>query len=112
MVLHTISIFNVLKFLNIEKFVAYLVSFPLTRSLDTKACRHWKAHSGDFLRSWRVSSGLSLKKVGTGPGDQGDVFINPCLGEALIKLDCFILIQGKRSIYLSLPEATVSSKAS
>ena len=101
-----------LKFVNIENFVAYLVSFPLTRSLDTKACRHWKAHSGDFLRSWRVSSGLSLKKVGTGPGNQGDVFINPCLGKALIKLDCFILFQGKRSIYLSLPEATVSSKAS
>ena len=49
------------------KGTTYLVSSFLVSSLDTRAWRHLNAKSGDFFRAASVSSGLSLKKTGTGP---------------------------------------------
>ena len=49
------------------KIKLYLESSPQTSSLDTRPCRHWKAHSGESTSCLRVASGLSLKKTGIGP---------------------------------------------
>ena len=45
----------------------YLVSSPLVSSFETSACRQ---RNGDFFSAVRVSSGFSLNKVGTGPGEK------------------------------------------